>query len=154
MSISSISGASAAHGAFATRKSALQQRSTDFSTLASALGSSNLSSAQNAFAALQKDAQSIPAQASSQVNAQTLQQVKSDAQTLATTLASGNLTGAQKAFQTLRQHSAGAHLRGAHYRFGTPVAGSSGTTGTTAASDELVATQAIGSVGSTLNVSV
>jgi hypothetical protein len=154
MAISSISSASTAHRTSAlNKKGNLQQRSTDFSTLASALGSNNLTSAQNAFAALQKDAQSIPAtHGSSQVNTQSLQQVKNDAQTLATTLASNNLGGAQKAFATLKQHSTGAHMHGHHRGGGARLASVSSAATASADSGELLATQAIGSVGSTLNV--
>ena len=154
MAISSIFGGSAAHGAPAlNKKSTLQQHSTDFSNLASALGSNNLTSAQNAFSALQKDAQSIPATpAGSPANVQSLQQVKNDAQTLATTLAAGNLGAAQNAFATLKQDSASARMHFHHHGGGARVAGSSSASSSTAPSSELLATQAIGSVGSTLNV--
>jgi hypothetical protein len=149
MAISGIFSSSAAHGASSTsKKSTLQQHSTDFSNLANALSTNNLSSAQGAFAALKQDAQSIPAtQGSSQANAQTLQKVKSDAQALATTLASGNLGAAQKAFASLKQDSTSARMH-FHHRGGA--GGSSASA--TAASSELIATQAIGQVGSTLNV--
>jgi hypothetical protein len=154
MAISGISCGSTAHRPSAlNKKGNLQQRSTDFSTLANALGSSNLTGAQNAFAALQKDAQSIPAaHGSSQANAQSVQQVKSDAQTLATTLASNNLGGAQKAFATLKQHSMSAHMHGHRHGAGARVSGISNAATASAESSELLATQAIGSVGSTLNV--
>lgn len=53
MAISGIFSSSAAHGASSlSKKSTLQQHSTDFSSLANALSSNNLSSAQSAFAAL------------------------------------------------------------------------------------------------------
>ena len=154
MAISSIFGGSAAHGASAlNKKSTLQQHSTDFSNLAGALGSNNLTSAQTAFSALQKDAQSIPATpAGSPANAQSLQQVKNDAQTLATPLAAGNLGAAQNAFATLKQDSASARMHFHHHGGGARVAGSASASSTTASSSELLATQAIGSVGSTLNV--
>jgi hypothetical protein len=154
MAISSISGGSTAHRSSAlNKKGNLQQRSTDFSTLASALGSNNLTGAQNAFAALQKDAQSIPAtHGSTPANAQSLQQVKSDAQTLATTLASNNLGGAQNAFTTLKQHATSAHMHGHHHGGGMRLAGISSASTASPESSELLATQAIGSVGSTLNV--
>jgi hypothetical protein len=147
MAISSISSGSTAQRAPGlNKKNSLQQRSTDFSCLASALGSNNLTSAQNAFSALQKDAQSIPAtQASSQATAQSLQQVQSDARALAASLTSGNVGGAQKAFANLKQDSAKAHLHGHHHGGGV-------NNLSAAASSELLATQAIGSVGSTLNV--
>jgi hypothetical protein len=153
MAISGISCVGSAHRpSAASFKSNLQQRSTDFSSLASALSSNNLTSAQNAFATLQKDAQSIPAtQTSSPTNAQSLQQVKNDAQTLATTLAAGNLGAAQNAFATLKQDSASARTH-FHHHGGIRVAGSSSTANAAAPSSELLATQAIGSVGSTLNV--
>ena len=169
MAISSIFGGSAAHGASAlNKKSTLQQHSTDFSNLAGALGSNNLTSAQNAFSALQKDAQSIPATpAGSPANAQSLQQVKNDAQTLATTLAAGNLGAAAVTSVTilgpppppalyddgtLKQDSASARMHFHHHGGGARVAGSASASSTTASSSELLATQAIGSVGSTLNV--
>jgi hypothetical protein len=154
MAISSISSGSTAHRTSAlNKKNSLQQRSSDFSSLASALSTNNLASAQNAFSALQKDAQSIPAtQGSSQATAQSLQQVQSDARALAASLTSGNVGAAQKAFATLQQDSTKAHLHGHHHGGGgARVAGSAnGLSGSQ--SSELLATQAIGSVGSTLNV--
>ena len=149
MAISGIFSSGAAHGTSSlSKKSTLQQHSTDFSNLANALSSNNLASAQSAFAALKQDAQSIPAtQGSSQVNAQTMQKVKSDAQALATTLASGNLGAAQKAFASLKQDSTSARM---HFHHHGGARGSNASA--TAASSELIATQAIGSVGSTLNV--
>jgi hypothetical protein len=147
MAISGIFSGSTAHGASVLNKNnSLQQRSSDFSSLASALGSNNLTSAQNAFSALQKDAQSIPAtQGSSQVTAQSLQQVQSDARALAASLTSGNVGAAQKAFANLKQYSTKAHLHGHHH-------GGGASNLSAAASSELLATQAIGSVGSTLNL--
>ena len=153
MAISSISSGSTAHRTSAlNKKNSLQQRSSDFSSLASALSTNNLSSAQNAFSALQKDAQSIPAtQGSSQATTQSLQQVQSDARALAASLASGNVGAAQKAFATLKQDSTKAHLHAHHHGSGAHAAGSASDPNA-AASSELLATQAIGSVGSTLNV--
>lgn len=155
MSISSVSSVSHAHGGAAVRKSAMQQRSTDFSTLSQALGSNNLSAAQSAFATLQKDAQSASAtQGNSQTTAQTsaLQQVKKDAQTLSTALNTGNLGAAQQAFATLKQDSSTAQqMRGhhLHHHAGVGLASAKGTGST---SSDLLATQAISSVGGTLNV--
>jgi hypothetical protein len=129
MSISSVSSLSHAHGGAAVRKSAMQPRSTDFSTLSQALGSNNLSAAQSAFATLQKDAQA-----------------------LSTALNTGNLGAAQQAFATLKQDSSTAQQMRGHplqHHAGVGLASAKGSGST---SSDLLATQAISSVGGTLNV--
>jgi hypothetical protein len=116
----------------------------------------NLSAAQSAFATLQKDAQSVSAtQGTSQMTAQTsvMQKVKSDAQTLSTALSTGNLGAAQQAFATLKQDSATAQrMHGHHGHDGMRVASSSSSASSGSTSSDLLATQAISSVGGTLNV--
>jgi len=82
---------------------------SDFNTLAQSLQSGNLTGAQQAFAALQQDIQSIghtqggqQTSQSSQQTSQTSQQ-NNDFNTLAKALQSGDLTGAQQAFTSLMQ---------------------------------------------------
>jgi hypothetical protein len=158
MSTSSVSFGGSLHASAALQKVARQQKSSDFSSLASALGSNNLTGAQNAFATLQKDAQSASAtQTSSSATQQTsaLQQVKSDAQTLATALGSGNLGAAQQAFATLKQDSATAHAghhHGGHHGGGAKVASSSSTSSPSSLSADYTAADAVSSVGTTLNL--
>jgi hypothetical protein len=99
-----------------------QQNRQDFNSLGSALQSGDLTSAQNAFAAWQKDLQSVPGSTSPQT-AQTAQasgpfgnnsKANSDLQALGTALQSGDVAGAQKAFASLKQDLHG--VRHAHHR--------------------------------------
>ena len=55
MSVSSVAFGGSAHATAASRKSELQQRSTDFSFLPQALSPNDLSGAQAAYANLQSD---------------------------------------------------------------------------------------------------
>jgi hypothetical protein len=160
MSIGSVSlfGGSAQATA-AARKSALQQRSTDFSSLAQALSCNNLSGAKSAFAALQKDAQQVAAthgnSPSTQQNCAAVQLVKSDAQTLATALSANKLGAAQKAFASLKQDSANTHRGGYHgHLSGLPIlARTSGNTSPAGTSSDYRAAEALSTVGGTLNLS-
>jgi len=99
--ISSISSAASRflHGA-ATRTNP-NQTVKDFQALGSALQSGNITGAQIAGAALQKDFPANP-QAASSPPFGTNVQANSDYQSLTNALKSGDLTGAQKAFTLLQ----------------------------------------------------
>ena len=138
-------------------KIARQQKSSDFSSLAAALGSNNLSGAQNAFATLQKDANSAATTQTSMpaiLQTSALQKVKSDVQTLASALTTGNLGAAQQTFATLKQDSASAHFghHHGHHGGGAKVASSSGTTSASSIPSDYSAADALGSVGTTLKL--
>jgi hypothetical protein len=159
MSISSVSFGGPVHPTAIGIKNALQKRSTDFSTLSSALGSNNLPGAQSAFATLQQDAQQVPVTPSSAQTPQqasAVQKVKSDAQTLATALSTSNLGAAKSAFASLKQDSANAPIGHHHFHFRAipAVANSSSAVNTSLAgtSSDYRAAEALSSVGSTLNL--
>ena len=92
-----------------------KQRAKDFNALQSALQAGDLSGAQEAFAALQKDQpnSSQAAQASS-ASSQNSQGAK-DFQALQSALSSGDLSGAQQAFASLKQDLQGAGRPGRHH---------------------------------------
>ncbi len=98
----SVSGISSSSGlASADWQSKFQQVKADYSSLADALQSGNLSDAQQAFSTLQKDlpprAQAAAADSSTPLGA------------LGSALQSGDLAGAQKAFAALQQARQGHH---------------------------------------------
>ncbi|MGA3115010.1 MAG: hypothetical protein ABSF90_11340 [Syntrophobacteraceae bacterium] len=87
---------------------------SDFNTLAQSLQSGNLTGAQQAFAALQQDIQSIGHTQGGQQTSQSSQQTSQTSQqsnplsTLANALQSGDLAGAQQAFAALMQDAQSA----------------------------------------------
>jgi hypothetical protein len=98
----SVSGISSSSGlTSADWQSKAQQVKADYSSLADALKSGNLSDAQQAFAALQQDlpprAQAAAADSSTPLGA------------LGNALQTGDLAGAQKAFASLQQARQGHH---------------------------------------------
>jgi ribosomal protein S20 len=100
MSVSPISS-SAANPYQAPLVDAFKQRGQDFKALGTALQSGDLAGAQQAFAALQKDTQTIQS-AQSQPSGQN-SPGSQDFKTLESALNSGDLSGAQKAFATVQQ---------------------------------------------------
>jgi hypothetical protein len=105
----SVSGVSGGYSSFQNNN--FQTIKNDFSTLSQALQSGDLSSAQKAFADIEKNMSNGPAQ-----NSQgTQNSQRTDAfNALGQALKSGDLAGAQKAFASLQQ-SAGAHHGGHHH---------------------------------------
>jgi|ERR1035437_1083005 iron uptake system EfeUOB component EfeO/EfeM len=113
-----VSGVNSATTAYQTSvQSSFKQRAQDFKALQTALQSGDVTTAQQAFASLQKDMQtsSKAAGATSNQSSQT-SQLGADFQTLQSALQSGDLSGAQSAFATLKQdlQSTGA-AHGAHH---------------------------------------
>jgi ribosomal protein S20 len=99
--IMSVSGISSGNNLYpAALQSVNSQRRTDFQALGSALQSGDLTGAQAAFAALQRDLQGA-GQTQAQSGVQSAAQ--SDYQNLASALQSGDLSSAQKAFAALQQ---------------------------------------------------
>lgn len=98
-----------------------QQRRQDFKSLASALQSGDLNSAQAAFAAWQKD---LPGNTSTSNSSDPTSpfgqnsQANADFKSLSDALKSGDVTGAQKAFTTLKTDLRGASQahRAHHHR--------------------------------------
>ncbi len=88
---------------------------SDFQNLGQALQSGNLTAAQSAFAALQKDYQSQNSQSTSTSGANS--PVSSDLTTLANALNTGNLTTAQAAFSQLQKDQQ-AGTGGHHHHHG------------------------------------
>lgn len=116
-----------------------QKGQQDFQALATALNSNDLSGAQTAFAALQKD---VPGLSGSQQNSQTGNSnnpLTSDFQNLSQALSSGDLSSAQSAFAKLQQDLqtlVGGHRHRHHHGGGGGIAAalaavSSSNTGTT-----------------------
>jgi hypothetical protein len=89
-----------------------------FKALQSALQSGDLSGAQTAFAALQKDLQppspTTPASSAARQSTQ-ISQGGQDLETLANALSSGDLSGAQQAFASLQQDLQGTGRAGRHH---------------------------------------
>ena len=113
-----VSGINAATTAYQTSvQSSFNQRAQDFKALQTALQSGDVTSAQQAFASVQKDMQNA-AQAAGATSNPSGQPSKigTDFQTLQSALQSGDLSGAQSAFATLKQdmQSTGA-AHGAHH---------------------------------------
>jgi hypothetical protein len=111
-----------------------KQRKQDWQNLEKALSSGDINSAQQAFASVQKDMESVQVkQGSKQGNKG--QQFEQDLQNLQNALSSGDLTAAQKAFSALSQQGA----TGAHYHHHRQ---SSSSSEATASSSETVSTTA------------
>jgi hypothetical protein len=104
-SISSVSSNSDASQADSLTN--FQQIKSDFQTLASAIQSGNISSAQQAYAALQKDAPALFQGASSQGGSS--DPLASALSSLGTALQSGSITSAQQALAALQQTVQGHH---------------------------------------------
>jgi hypothetical protein len=85
-----------------------QQIKSDFQALASALQSGNVSSAQQAYAALQKDAPGL-FQSNSSQGSSSSDPLASALSSLGTALQSGNLANSQQAFAALQQTVQGHH---------------------------------------------
>lgn len=109
----------------------------DFESLANALQSGNLSSAQSAFSSLGQDlpgmSQLLQASSSSESSATQNSPIVKDLQSLQSALQSGDLSGAQKAFANLQQslQQTGGLPRGHRHHHG---AGTNGTHSTNSAS--------------------
>lgn len=100
---SGISGLSTSQSSLGTQR---KQGKQDFSDLATALQSGNLSGAQAAFTAFQHDLDQATQQQNSQAQGVSSTQsstMKQDMQSLSTALQSGNTASAQSAFSTLQQ---------------------------------------------------
>ena len=109
--------------------SSFKQRRHDFKALANALQSGDLSSAQSAFAALQKDLPNA-SQASATPPVGQTSQAATDFQTLQSALNSGDLSGAQKAFASLKtdlQSTKGARGHHHHRRAGSATDANTGS---------------------------
>lgn len=107
---------------YSSRQNNAANRKNDFQALASALNSGDLSGAQNAFAALQKDlppGQQAGATGGQNDNSKN-NPVATDFQNLSQALSSGDLSSAQSAFAKLQQDMQamqGGH-RGHHHHHG------------------------------------
>jgi hypothetical protein len=125
-------------------QSKAQQIKTDFQSLDQALQSGDLKTAQQAFAALQKDS---PAKSSTASTSSTSSSNPNDQMnTLSQALQSGNLSAAQQAFAQLQQAHRGHHRH--HGGSGATTGAQSGTT--TSATPP--GTGLSGTAGSVLNI--
>lgn len=121
MSISGIASDPTVNQNYAS--SPFQQVRKDFAALKSSLNSGDLSGAQNAFATLTQDLQSVT-QAQTGQQTGTNSTIDNDLSVIGAALQKGDITGAQNAFQTLqkdmqqmRQAQGGQQARGAqHHR--------------------------------------
>jgi hypothetical protein len=106
---------------------------TDFSQLADALNSGDLSGARSAFAALQQlqPGRFGAASSSSASGASATSPISTDIATLSKALQSGDLTGAQAAFQKLQQDR-GATQQGHHHHHHKRAGGVDSTSNSTA----------------------
>jgi ribosomal protein S20 len=142
-----VSSVSSAQNTYQTDvQSAWKQRAQDFKALQSALQSGDISSAQQAFAALQKDQQSS-SQATSATSATSAtgqnSQLANDFQALQSALSSGDLSSAQQAFSALKQDMQGAGRTGHHHHHHAgSVDSSTQTAATTQPLDTLLDVQA------------
>lgn len=126
MSIEAISSNNGAYAAAGLQPSQFKQIKQDFNDLATALQSGDLSGAQQAFTALQKDS---PQLAQGLNNA--TDPLGKALGNLASALKSGDLAGAQKAFAALQQIAQGVRHGHHHRADAADLSGStSGTVGT------------------------
>ena len=107
MTVSSVSQSQSTYDPSAMQAQ-FKQRRQDFQSLQGALQSGDLASAQQAFAALQKDAPGAKGP-----NPKGNSQMSQDFQTLQSALQSGDLSGAEKAFASIQQEIKGA--KGTHH---------------------------------------
>jgi hypothetical protein len=121
--------ASGTSAAYAPNQAAFQQRKQDFKSLSDALSSGDLTAAQQAYAALQKDAPKL-VNGSGQAGSQTGQQGGGSSRqnafaALGQALQSGDLSGAQQAFSQLQQSGRHHHH---HHGSGAQSSSDSSTT--------------------------
>jgi hypothetical protein len=160
MSISSLASVGPAHVTGTSLKSALQQRSSDFSALSQALNSNNLSGAQAAFAQLQSDPRPTTSATSaggtpSPQRVADVKQLQSDTVALGAALGAGKLGAAKSAFANLRHDMRTAHADrvGGGALDGNPIVPSAtGNSTISGISSNLRAPVSTNSVGSTLDV--
>ena len=123
-------------------QSAWRQRTQDFKALQTALQSGDLSGAQQAFAAMQKDQQnSSQATQASSASSQNSQDAK-DFQALQTAFSSGDLSGAQQAFAALQKDLQGTSQAGHHHHHHGGSA--NGTAQAASSASSATATQTVG----------
>jgi len=121
-----------------------QQIKTDYQSLAQALQSGDLKTAQQAFAALQKD---FPAQSSTATTSSTSSSKPNNPMNaLSQALQSGNLSAAQQAFAQLQQAHHGHHRH--HGGSGAATGAQGGTTASATSSD----TGSSGTAGGVFNI--
>jgi hypothetical protein len=128
-----------------TSQAGFKQHLQDFKALDNALQSGDLSAAQSAFAAFQRDVQkSSPAAQGSQPFGKNDQEAK-DVETLQSALKSGDLSGAQKAIAALKHDMKAGRARHHHHaQAPSPSPTDSTTQQTTAANATLNATSVTG----------
>jgi hypothetical protein len=157
MTVSSVSSATSLYQP--ENQALFQQQAQDFNTLASALQSGNLSTAQSAFTSWQQDLTSIapPNQQSTQQSQPfgSNSQANSDFQSLSSALQSGDISSAQQAFANLKQdlQSSGS-VRGHHHhhhRTGTQNNSNSGIGAQGTATSAAATAAAAQAIGGTLN---
>jgi hypothetical protein len=125
----------------------------DFNSIGSALQSGNLSSAQSALAAFQKDLQGNSQTTSNQPFGQNTK-ANTDYQSLTNSLQSGDLSGAQAAFLNLQkdlQGSGQTHRRHYHGSGGSGAADTAASTTGTSSSSSSSASPTAGSTPNTPN---
>ena len=144
MSVSPIS-ISTASPYQAQLASAFKQRGQDFKALGNALQSGDLAGAQQAFAALKKDTQTI--QSAQQQQSQPSgpnSRIRPNFETVESALDSGDLSGAQKAFATVQQDIQAVRKSPGRHVHQTPAPKSTTQTDSEAAKDGNSSTQSIG----------
>jgi DNA-binding FadR family transcriptional regulator len=112
MNVTNVSSATCTCQSYAA---GFKQRIQDFKSLNDALQSGDLTAAQTAFAAFQKDVQNSPqASRNSQLSDQNTQAAK-DLQALQDALKSGDMSAAQQAFASLKQDLKAGHAHHGHH---------------------------------------
>jgi len=142
-----VSGVNSATAPYQTSvQSSFKQRAQDFKALQTALQSGDMTSAQQAFASLQKDMPKSSQAAGTTSNpAGQPGQIGTDYQSLQSALQSGDLSGAQSAFATLKQDMQGTGAaHGAHHHHHSK--GGDATSSTTPASSTTPSSSDAGSV--------
>jgi DNA-binding FadR family transcriptional regulator len=144
-----ISSASSCGGLNATdSQDSYKKQRADFQSLASALQSGDLSSAQQAFAQLQQDNPRL-ANALNSASSDSDSTRLTDLKSLSSALQSGDVSGAQQAMAQLQQDGQTAQVGGHHHHHHHAATASDPT----AAASTDNSDTSIGSLGSTLNVS-
>lgn len=141
MSVSAVNAAQNSY--WNTIQSKYNQPAQDFQNLASDIQSGDLTSAQTALAAFQKDIQNNPQSPLATALSDPTSQVSKDFQALQTALQSNDTSAAQTAFAAVKQDLKTLHHHH-HHKAADDTDGTQSTTDTTSASSDSAINSAVG----------
>jgi hypothetical protein len=138
MSVSAVDAAQSSY--WNTIQSKYNQPAQDFQSLAGAIQSGNLSTAQTALTAFQQDIQNNPQGPLATALSDSNSQISKDLQSLQTALQSNDVSGAQTAFAAVKQDLKALH----HHHHHKAADNADGTQSTTSATTNSATNSAIG----------